>query len=401
LQKGILLNNKRFLKFVFQSSPVRSFLFFSLLIPICLINSCSTTRHTARLENISHLKFLSEYDVPYNKDFQNTIIGGLSGIDYDPEKKVYYIISDDRSEKNPARFYEAEIIINQNKIDNVIFLDTKFLKNNVGHVYPDSHNDPYNTPDPEAIRYNPKKNILVWSSEGERMVRPNKTVLEDPSITKINTDGNYIDTFTIPSQLYMHATESGPRQNGVFEGLAYADNYKTLFVNVEEPLYDDGPRAGINDSTGIVRILKFDMASKKAIAQYAYTIDAVAHAPNPPGSFKINGISEILSVGRNKLLVIERSFSTGRLACTIKIFLADLSQADNIANIPSLKNKKDVKPVSKKLLVNMDSLGFYIDNIEGVTFGPNLPDGHRTLLFVSDNNFLPLQKTQFLLFEIK
>ena len=49
----------------------------------------------------------------------------------------------------------------------------------------------------------------------------------------------------------------------------------------------------------------------------------------------------------------------------------------------------------------MDSLGFYIDNIEGVTFGPNLPDGHRTLLFVSDNNFSLLQKTQFLLFEIE
>ena len=314
---------------------------------------------------------------------------------------MYYIISDDRSEKNPARFYEAEIIINQNKIDSVIFLDTKFFKNNVGNVYPDSHNDPYHTPDPEAIRYNSKNNTFVWSSEGERIVRPNKVVLEDPSITEINTDGNYIDTFILPSQLHMHATESGPRQNGVFEGLAFADNYKTLFVSVEEPLYDDGPRAGLNDSTGIIRILKFDMASKKTIAQYAYTIDAVAHTPNPPGSFKINGISDILSVGENKLLVIERSFSTGWLACTIKIFLADLSQADNIENIPSLKNKKDVKMVSKKLLVNMDSLGFYIDNIEGVTFGPNLPDGHRTLLFVSDNNFVPIQKTQFLLFEIE
>ena len=344
---------------------------------------------------------MSEYDVSYNKEFQNTIIGGLSGIDYDRQKNVYYIISDDRSEKNPARFYEAEIIISQNKIDTVIFLDTKFLKNNVGNFYPDSHNDPYNTPDPEAIRYNPKKNIFVWSSEGERIVRPNKIVLEDPSITQINTDGNYLDTFTLPPQLRMHAKETGPRQNEVFEGLAFANNYKTLFASVEAPLYDDGPRAGPNDSTGIVRILKFDMASKKTIAQYAYMTDAIAHTPNPPGSFKINGVSDILSFGENKLLVIERSFSTGWLACTIKIFLADLSQADNIENIPSLKNKKELKMVSKKLLVNMDSLGFYVDNIEGVTFGPNLPGGHRSLLFVSDNNFLPLQKTQFLLFEIE
>jgi hypothetical protein len=380
---------------------MHSFLFASFWITIFLANSCSITRYTPGIVNISHLKFLSEYDVPNNKDFQNTIIGGLSGIDYDPKKNVYYIISDDRSERNPARFYEAEIIIKQGKIDSVIFLDKKFLKNNTGNVYPGSHNDPYNTPDPEAIRYNPGKNTFVWSSEGERIVRTNKIVLENPSITEINTDGNYINTFILPSQLHMHAAETGPRQNGVFEGIAFADNYKTLYATVEEPLYDDGPRAGLNDSTGIIRILKFDMASKKTIAQYAYKIDAVAHAPNPPGTFKINGISDILSVGENKLLVIERSFSTGWLACTIKIFLADLSQADNIETSLSLKNKRDAKMVSKKLVFNMDSLGFYIDNIEGVTFGPNLPGGHRSLLFVSDNNFFPIQKTQFLLFEIE
>ncbi len=48
----------------------------------------------------------------------------------------------------------------------------------------------------------------------------------------------------------------------------------------------------------------------------------------------------------------------------------------------------------------MDDLGRYVDNIEGITFGPTLPNGHRTLIFVADNNFSPLQKTQLLLFEV-
>lgn len=48
----------------------------------------------------------------------------------------------------------------------------------------------------------------------------------------------------------------------------------------------------------------------------------------------------------------------------------------------------------------MDDLDRYIDNIEGVTFGPILPNGHRTLIFVADNNFSGRQKTQFLLFEV-
>jgi hypothetical protein len=48
----------------------------------------------------------------------------------------------------------------------------------------------------------------------------------------------------------------------------------------------------------------------------------------------------------------------------------------------------------------MDDLGIYIDNIEGVTFGPTLPNGHATLIFVADDNFKQIQKTQLLLFEV-
>ncbi len=376
---------------------------FSLLISIivCTALSCSSAKHSTNNEKIGSLKFLSEYDVPFNMNFRNTIIGGLSGIDYNPASDVYYMISDDRSERNPARFYEAHIMIDNNKIDTIVFTDANFLKNSSGNNYPNSKTDPYHTPDPEALRYNPKNNTMVWSSEGERIVRPDKLVLENPAITEISFSANYIDTFQLPTQLHMHSYESGPRQNSVFEGVTFADNYKTLFVSVEEPLYDDGSRAGLNDSTGITRILQFDMETKKITAQYAYVLDPVAHTPIPENSFKINGIPDILSIGKNKLLVIERSFSTGRLACTIKVFLTNIASADNIDTIVSLKNKTSIKPASKKLLLNMDDLGIYIDNIEGVTFGPILPDGKRSLLFIADNNFSPLEKTQVLLFEIE
>jgi hypothetical protein len=114
----------------------------------------------------------------------------------------------------------------------------------------------------------------------------------------------------------------------------------------------------------------------------------------------VNGISEILSLGDRKLLTVERSFSTGSLACTIKIFTADLSQATHVENIASLTERPPDLSVQKKLLLNMDNLGIFIDNIEGVTFGPDLPNGHKTLLFVSDNNFILFEKMQILLFEV-
>jgi hypothetical protein len=322
----------------------------------------------------------------------------LSGIDYDVKNDIYYMISDDRSAINPARFYTAKIHLKDNRIDSAEFIDVKTLLQKDGQPYPNSKQDPSHTPDPEDIRYNPVKDELIWSSEGER--KPENNILEDPSVIVVDRSGNYKDSFELPANMHMHATENGPRQNSVFEGLAFSADYKSLFVSVEEPIYEDGPRAGANDSTAWIRIIKFDTEKRKQIAQYAYKIEPVAYPSIPANSFKINGVSAILSSGENKLLVVERSFSTGRIACTIRVFLADMNDAADIANTNSLQSQPTAKPVSKKLLLNMDDLGRYIDNIEGITFGPTLPNGHQTLIFIADNNFSPLEKTQLLLFEI-
>ena len=66
---------------------------------------------------------------------------------------------------------------------------------------------------------------------------------------------------------------------------------------------------------------------------------------------------------------------------------------------PSLQNQK-FKVASKKLILNMDDLGIFIDNIEGLTFGPKLANGNPSIIFVSDNNFSDKQKTQVLVFEL-
>ena len=58
------------------------------------------------------------------------------------------------------------------------------------------------------------------------------------------------------------------------------------------------------------------------------------------------------------------------------------------------------QPVEKTLLLNLDVLGIPLDNVEGMTFGPKLPDGRRSLVLVSDNNFSPAAFTQFLLFAV-
>ena len=380
-----------------QNLLFKTLLFFTVVL---FAVSCVTVKQsTQTTATISGLKLIGQYEIPYNLKYNNTSVGGLSGIDYDARNDLYYMVSDDRSDKNPARFYAAKIPFSQKGIDSVVFVSVKSIMQKNGSPYPNNKQDRYHTPDPEAIRYNPGSRQLVWSSEGERIVNEKDTVLENPSVIFVSVNGEYRDSLALPDNLIMHASENGPRKNSVLEGMSFADNYKTLFVSVEEPLYEDGPGADVTENEAYIRIYKFDMTEKRNTAQYAYKLSPIAFPAIPQTAFKINGVPDILNIGNNKLLVIERSFSTGRLPCTIKLFIADLNSATDIAKV-NLKNNNDFIPATKKLLLNLDDLGIYTDNIEGVTFGSQLPNGHKTLLFIADNNFNVLEKAQILLFEV-
>lgn len=55
---------------------------------------------------------------------------------------------------------------------------------------------------------------------------------------------------------------------------------------------------------------------------------------------------------------------------------------------------------SKTLVVNFEELGLeHVDNVEGLTWGPALPNGNRSLIAVSDNNFDETAVTQFFVFD--
>lgn len=371
------------------------------LLALVLLVSCATRKAAAPVEsNIGQLKLLGHYNVDHNKPFMGTTIGGISGIDYDAKNDRYFLICDDRSAINPARFYTVKLALGKSGIDSVQWLSVQSLLQANGKTYPSSKEDPAKTPDPESIRYDASKNQLVWTSEGERIIRDKEIVLANPAITRMSLNGQYLDTLPLSENLHMRATEKGPRQNGVLEGMTFDNGFKTLYVNVEEPLYEDGPRADLTPNKAWIRIYQYDLKSNKNTAQYAYLLDPVAYPATPATAFKINGVPDIYAIGNNKLLVMERSFSTGRLPCTIKIFEVDLRGAEDISKNTSLITSPPAKPLTKKLLLNMDTLGDYVDNVEGMCFGPTLPNGHKTLVMVADNNFQLFETTQFFLFEI-
>lgn len=371
----------------------------NLLLVSVIVCSCRSSSKIAST-SINSVRFINEFILPNPLSFQGTVVGGLSGIDYDRKRDQYYFICDDPSANSPARFYTMRIPLSEKGIDTVIITNVTTILDPAGNPYPDIRKDRIHSADLEAMRYDPVRDELVRSTEGQRFFGKDTALLQDPDIVRMDLNGRYKGSYELPSILRIQKEERGPRHNGVLEGLALDEGSKHLYVSVEDALYEDGPRAGTGDSTALVRIFRFDSRTGKQDACYAYQLDPVPHPANPPGAFKINGISDIMYIGNNKLLVIERAWSTGQVPSNIRVYEADLNNAQDVSGIASLQNTSPSRIVPKKLVVNMDDLGIPIYNVEGVTFGPKLPNGHVSLIFVVDNNFSKTEKNQFLLFEI-
>lgn len=372
--------------------------FILALIPLAVV-SCSSIKTAVNSNAYPKLNYINTIEIPFNQEFKNTVVGGLSSIDYDQKNDLYYLICDDRAVYNDARFYTAKIKIQADSLSSIDFQNVVSLQNQKGEKYSNWEKYPDSSIDPEEMRYNAKTKSVVWSSEGARVVAKDFAVIQNPSLQTASLTGKFVNEFHLPANLNMQKEEKGPRSNGVLEGITYNSDFSKVYTNVEEPLYEDDNQA-TTAKGGMVRIFEFDTKTRNNTAQYGYLLDPIAIEPNPGTGFAVNGISSIQYYGENKLLVVERSYSVGKQACTIKVYLCDFTDATNVKDVASLQNE-GVTLATKKLVLNMDNLGIFTDNIEGITFGPKLANSKQSILFVSDNNFSNKQKTQILLFEIE
>ncbi|WP_280276930.1 esterase-like activity of phytase family protein [Nocardia wallacei] len=88
--------------------------------------------------------------------------------------------------------------------------------------------------------------------------------------------------------------------------------------------------------------------------------------------------------------MLERSY-VERAGNKIRVYEMDTAGATDVLDAPL----GQARPVSKRLLVDLADVGLAeIDNIEGMTWGPQLASGERTLVLVSDDNFSGSQITQ-------
>ncbi len=354
-----------------------------------LTTDCSTEDNEAQHQS-STVRFIDEFVLPDGQEFGNTIVGGLSGIDYKNGKWV--VISDDS--KRP-RYYTLNVAYDIDGFSSLEITGVITLKDTLGRDFG------LETVDSESIRIDGDK--FVWSSEGNIGAKIN------PFVRTSSLEGDFIKAMDLPLKYSAsNEEENGPRQNGVFEGLSLSSDEKGYWVSMELPLKEDGEPPTTNQGAQI-RLAYIDKVTGEFGKEFAYPLDPVARPAINDFSFELNGLVELLEYEENKFLALERSFSAGYTdgGNTVKIYDVDARNATDVSAIATLK-EADITMVKKKLLLDFNTLrpqltNGIVDNIEGITFGPNFSNGNKSIVVVSDNNFSRLYKqlNQFVLLELR
>ncbi|PZU96416.1 MAG: endonuclease/exonuclease/phosphatase [Pseudanabaena sp.] len=349
--------------------------------------------------NVS-LDFINEYKLP-KQSFENTPVGGLSGLAYDRFENVFYAVSDDRSEFAPARFYTLKLKFDPERpqLDEVEVIGVDILKDKNGNTYPQGEVDP------EGIALTGDRTVLI-ASEGvtSRQIAP--FIDEFDLLT-----GKRLRSLPIPSRYLFESdqkssrigkTEIKPEPQGVRDNLGFesltvvrdsqGDPYR-VFAITEEALSQD-TQADVQQPSES-RFLHYLVGniSPLIIAEHRYPVEAIA----PPVNQR--GVNEIIAIDRGgHFLTLERSNGENGLSAKIwQIFTGD---ANDTSAIKSFRTAPNVRSIRKKLVLDLADLGIKLDNLEGMAIGPKLADGSQSLILVSDDNFSNNQFTQFLLFRL-
>jgi len=334
------------------------------------------------------VSLLKACETPKAVEFQGGGYGGISGIDHDPRTGLWAFISDDKSEHGPSHAFLGRLDVRPGKPCGPVLEAMIPLRREDGSTFPDRKAGT-EAADGESIRFDPQGHDLVWATEGDFDHG------YPPSVRRMKADGTPVERLVVPAALTFHeGGQTGARKNATTEGMSWSVDGRSLWLSMEWPLAQDGPIPSVAEG-GLTRLTRLDRQGK-VLAQYAYRIDPVQVASKV--GVGDNGISEILALDAHRLLVLERSGikgADGRYSYHIRLYVADLAKAQDVSKVESL-SATPVRAAQKRLLLNFDSLGIRIDNLEAMAWGPRLKDGARTLVLASDDNYDANQVNQIL-----
>jgi hypothetical protein len=370
---------------------------------IFILTACGTIRRVTAEERMFldlSLQFLGEYQLP-KQTFQNTPVGGLSSITYDRTSNRFYAVSDHSSPDAPAQFYTLKLDLNTSQpskmsADKIAIEKVTFLKNEQGETFSSE------TLDLEGVALSPRGTLFI-SSEGAIGQQTAPFIGEFDLKT-----GQLQQNLRIP-QRYLFDTSKSPdaaprgiQENLGFESLTLGqssvmrDDPFRLFTATESALLQDSPPKTPEEGAKI-RLMHYvinPIGEPVLVSENLYLLDAA------PSDVLESGLCELTALEREGyLLSLERTLGLSGFGAKIyQVVSSNATDTSRILSFPGSLGK--VIPLRKKLVLDLSELGIDLDNLEGMTLGPKLPDGSQTLVLISDDNFKNEQVTQLLLFRL-
>lgn len=369
-----------------------------LLLLVLALSSCAIPQIKAedRLFLPLTAELLDVYTLP-SQEFEGTTVGGLSALAYDRPRDRLYVLSDDRGRFGPARFYTLAMTVKRSgppKFDTVTLESFTPLFDAEGNPYPQG------SIDPEGIALSPRDTLFIASEGDVRRGVP-------PFIGEFDREtGRAIAPLPLPERYLPDDPDQATRgvQNnlslealtiaGTASGAGMTEPFR-LFAATESALvqdYNDDPSQPLNS-----RFLHYLIGDdqKTLIAEHRYPLDL------EPSGAVVNGLTDLLAIDpAGHFLALERAF--GLRGLQVKLYQLATGGATDTSTIPSLSGDvSGSSPIRKQLVLDFADTPLAVDNLEGMTLGPRLPDGSQSLLMVSDNNFEGDRATQLLLLRLQ
>jgi len=337
-------------------------------------------------------------DVPYldRFHFMHLTVGGV--FDYPGTPNIHATLLDTRFLKAPG---------NQNFVGDSSEFELRFDPEGVslgrdGTFFVSDEYGPY------INEFNRQGHLI------RRIAVPEKFLILNPK-SDVDSAGNSLE-------LYPNNNVLGRQANRGMEGLAITPDGRYLVGIMQNALLQDN---GLNSATppgrrGLNnRILKIDLETG-ATNEYVYVVDAINQG---------RGVNDLLAVNDHEFLVLERDNrslvptpGSGNAAAAPnlkRIYKIDLSQSGltDVSNVASLPETGAglaslfINPVSKVLFIDLLNASYKVnatktikdvvaEKVEGLAWGPDLPDGRHVLYVTSDNDLYTGLPTQIFAFAI-
>lgn len=258
-----------------------------------------------------------------------------------------------------------------------------------------------------ALTGSTNASVLRFDPEGLRILSDGAFLISEeygPEIRIFSQQGDSLRTLVVPERYRVKNLSGDPKIEAVtnvagrqpnrgFEGIAVSPDGSRAYAILQGPLIQDSVESAKGKRTGRnVRLAEFDLKTGILVREFVYQLDDSRY-----------GISEILAVSSEEFLLIERDGEPGEEAAFKKIVRASITGATDVSGmgkLPTHDLPEGVTPVRREEFLDLLAPEFglrgssFPEKVEGLCFGPALPDGRRVLLICSDNDFVPEASTR-------